>query len=414
MNTILRILLPAALLAAPALRADLIAHYDFETVNEDNGVFATDEVTSGGTDYATAGSRGVFDQNCRRLGTRSLVLADRAGDDTNGDDGAVSSNSFDWSTSDKRTVAFWMKASSTQTDPYPTMISLGAEEGNFKRFDIRLNGGNLRVEIQGSGFTTSSALADDTWHHIAVVVPDDDSTLADVKYYIDGAYVGNISGGASIETAVGPLRMGDSFHGSFRDFTGAIDDVRLYDEVLDDAAIQSLYDDGVANLPTILCYWSSSPAIAPGDSIDLNWEINPAATAASIDNGVGDILSLTTDGLGSTTVSPTSTTTYTLTVNDGTTNSTLQVTVRVVSGEIQIADVSFAGGEFSLTVEGLLPSRTYNFVYTADIADWDTDTGKAVVLATFTANATGSETLVDLPPDTDPTGFYRVEEAPAP
>jgi len=77
--------------------ADLIAHYNFDTVTESGGVFTTDEVTSSGTNFATAGVRAEFIQSCRRLGTGSLLLENRPGSDQAGSlDGALSNNTFDW------------------------------------------------------------------------------------------------------------------------------------------------------------------------------------------------------------------------------------------------------------------------------------------------------------------------------
>jgi len=70
----------AILLATGALaHAALIAHYDFDTVETSDGVSTTKEVTSGGTNFATGGSRAIFDQSSRRLGTGSLVLKNRGG-----------------------------------------------------------------------------------------------------------------------------------------------------------------------------------------------------------------------------------------------------------------------------------------------------------------------------------------------
>ena len=86
----------AALIAAGALaHADLVAHYDFDTIETSGGVSTTDEVTTGGTNFATGGSRATFDQSRRRLGTGSLVLKSVGGTEVAGNDGAVSSNTFE-------------------------------------------------------------------------------------------------------------------------------------------------------------------------------------------------------------------------------------------------------------------------------------------------------------------------------
>jgi hypothetical protein len=393
--------------------ADLIAHYNFDTVTESGGVFTTDEVTSSGTDFATAGVRAEFIQSCRRLGTGSLLLQTRPGSDQAGSlDGALSNNTFDWSSSDVRTVAFWMKAAVTQTDAQPTMVSFRSAAGlaNFQRFDVRLETGKLRVELQGGGFTATSAasLNDNNWHHVAVVVPLATSTLADVKYYIDGQLIGNMSGTASINTATSQLRMGDSLHDANRDFLGALDDVRVYNEALDDAAVLALYNDGVANIPAVLCFRGSPATIVAGQSTDILWEVDPAAVSASIDNGIGDVLTLGSQGMVN--VSPAVTTTYTLTVQRGAEVMTQSLTI-VVDPALPLTITASAfnqAGEFVVTVENLVPGQEYDFIRTTNLEDFDYELGSAFLIQGFSATAS-TRVLIDPAP---PSGkaFYRVQE----
>ena len=90
-------------------------------------------------------------------------------------------------------------------------------------------------------------------------------------------------------------------------------------------------DDGDAPAAPVISSFSASPAtITSGGSSALTWS-STGGTAASIDNGVGSV-SLS----GSKTVSPSVTTTYTLTVTGagGTRAATTAVTVAAASGEI--------------------------------------------------------------------------------
>ena len=59
---------------------------------------------------------------------------------------------------------------------------------------------------------------------------------------------------------------------------------------------------------------ADKPLIPPGEPVTLAWTLDPAVTSASIDQGIGDVMPLTSGGTGSLTVSPgpATTTTYTL------------------------------------------------------------------------------------------------------
>lgn len=398
-------------------QADLIAHYDFDTVTEADGLITSDEVTTNGNNFATAGVRADFTQSCRRLGTGSLLLQNQPGSDLAGSlDGALSNEIFDWGAtgfnSDVRTIAFWMKASITQSDTTPTMISFRSPTGvaNFQRFDVRLDAGRLRVELQGGGFTTASNLNDDTWHHVAVVVPLAESTLGDVKYYVDGQLIGKLTGTQAINTAPSQMRMGDSLHDIGRDFIGSLDDVRLYNEALDDAAVLALYDDGVANLPALLCFRPSNDTIELGEFTNLLWEVDPAVDSATIDRGIGDVLMIGAQGLVN--VSPSFTTIYTLTVQRGGEQVQQEITIFVNNADLSL-NLSAAGlnssGGFVLNAANLVPGREYNLIRTTSLEDFDHLNGNADLLELFSPTEVTRQIIDPTPPAGK--AFYRIQES---
>ncbi len=80
----------------------------------------------------------------------------------------------------------------------------------------------------------------------------------------------------------------------------------------------------------IISYQSNPITILPGGSAQLSWLISTTATAAAIDQSIGDILPLSDfNGAGTLTVTPSVNTTYTLTVNTPTANASLPATVTV-------------------------------------------------------------------------------------
>lgn len=146
-----------------------------------------------------------------------------------------------------RTVAAWIRSEGTQPNN-ATIFSYGTN-GAAERFTFRLDGsGALRLEIQTSFRYGGANLKDSAWHHVAVVVDDfnTDSTtnINEAKLYVDGVEVGSYSTGSSlaINTTAGfQPAIGNSQHNqSISGFNGAIDDVRVYDTALDDAAILAL------------------------------------------------------------------------------------------------------------------------------------------------------------------------------
>lgn len=394
---LLRTLIAALALPLP-VHASLIAHYTFE-----DGTDSTSDVSATG---ATANliNTAAMSEHCRFVGTRGLVLSGAFGSTTT-TDGAISSNSFNWGTSDVRTIVFWVKAPTVQPKSYPTMISLGNTPiSNSTRFDLRLDAGKLRAELQGGGFTTSAVLNDDRWHHVAVVVPLATAQLKDILYYVDGASVPSATGTTAINTATGPLRIGDSYQDISRDFTGIIDEVRLYDEALDLAAIQALRAADLAVAPAIRCFHSHA-AIHPGETANLKWDIATTATSAVIDQTIGDILSITTNGIGFTPVSPASDTTYTLTFDDGSGPQTHAFTVAVVPLPILTPpDLASNPGKAVLTASGLIPGRRYWLSRSTDLSTWPT-TVSTVAAVADTQSATDA---------TPPAGkaFYRLAPVP--
>jgi hypothetical protein len=79
------------------------------------------------------------------------------------------------------------------------------------------------------------------------------------------------------------------------------------------------------------------PSILQGATATLEWDVSSPATL-TINQGVGDVMSLTVDGIGFVQVAPTADTTYTLTLNGGIVATT---TIRVFTGRAAWDDLYF-------------------------------------------------------------------------
>lgn len=153
---------------------------------------------------------------------------------------------------------FWLRT--TQTGDFSPLSY--AVQNSFNEFGIIVEGANIRVTIASSQFATSDvnglALADGAWHFVAFTWQGTSG-----QFYFDGVPVGSplctdvgceldelgglpVTGPLSIR-AGGVLILGqdqDSLNGTFsatQALTGGLDEVALYDRVLSEGELQSIF-----------------------------------------------------------------------------------------------------------------------------------------------------------------------------
>jgi len=113
--------------------------------------------------------------------------------------------------------------------------------------------------------TTTTNVATDTWHHIAVVLTDSFRTV-----YFDGEMTQTKVGSPELDYSIGKLYLGWDSDGNNRAFKGDIDEVRIWSDSL---TPEQLNDNRLAvltgNEPNLIGYWNfdlNSPTVA----IDLS------------------------------------------------------------------------------------------------------------------------------------------------
>lgn len=144
-----------------------------------------------------------------------------------------------------RTISLWIKT----TWASQNLALWGPMATTSETFMVNMEGGYIRVQNwAGNRKTTSVLLNDNVWHHVVVVVPDlpVTPTIHDVQVYIDGVEetsYSNGGGGGEITTTAGlDLRIGDDGgDNAFRDYTGLMDDFRLYDAALTAEEVESVH-----------------------------------------------------------------------------------------------------------------------------------------------------------------------------
>ncbi|WP_404307435.1 LamG-like jellyroll fold domain-containing protein [Neorhodopirellula lusitana] len=233
----------------------LLARYDF-----DSGSAATDS-SGNGYDGTLQGDASVdTTTNTNQVGDGKLTL------DGSGDYVDLSANANTFSTLSEGTVATWVKFSTTG---FATIFDVSSGSAN-EFASLWVENGNVVWAITTGGspqlrMTSTATINDDQWHHVAVTSDASGNTL-----YIDGvAQTGSdivySNGDASTDvffddlTGVTSAKIGAYDIGSVGgEFTGLIDDTRIYNYALSDT---DLTDLAVINHGTAI--WRNSGDTTP-------------------------------------------------------------------------------------------------------------------------------------------------------
>ena len=201
-----------------------------------------------------------------------------------------------------RTYEAWVKTSTTDNGA----IVANGINSTSQKWIIRLDGGQLRLEINGAYVRGTTSIDDGEWHHIAVVLNNSgSSTLNDVTLYVDGA-VESLSGssntGNSINTATGQ-KLWVGMDPSNRGWSGNIDEVRVWSVVRTQNDIRNYMHLTLAGTETGLeAYYqfNESSGTSAGDKL-YGYHLTMIGSAqfgtSTVDIGVGSMAATT---LGST------------------------------------------------------------------------------------------------------------------
>lgn len=213
--------------------------------------------------------------------------------------------------------------------------------------------------VQGNNRTSSNAF-DGQWHHLVTTM----DTNGNYAVYVDGVLdpgPGINLDGYGNPTVVQPLPTTNTFFtntfvpwkweikataigGLARNatpavpITGVADDLALWTRDLTPTEVAQLYSNGIpvsllsTNPPLrINSFTADYQEVAQNGQVALRWD-TAGATTLSIDKGVGDVLPFTVSGVGSTFVTVTSNTTFTLTAGNGVLTKTAPASVTAFPG----------------------------------------------------------------------------------
>lgn len=307
-------------------QAELVAHW---TLDEGSGTTAEDSSVNNNLGTVAGGAIwSTTDLPLVPSGTTAALQMDGIDDQVNivGYKGITGTGD--------RTIAAWIRTSINSPTQNKGIVSWGANVTTQKwTFRIQASNGTqgaIRIEANGGYFVGNAVVTDGEWHHVAVTWANDGTPdIQDAKLYVDGVLDADFnsldtppSASQSVEintASSADVRIGDDFQLT-HNWDGWIDDVRIYDESLDAAAIANL----AIGIPIVADFAASEEVVEGGSPVVLSWVNDPGNDSLGIDNGVGDVLASSM-----VTVNPTTTTTYTITGTRGGKTLEQEVTVLV-------------------------------------------------------------------------------------
>ncbi len=194
----------------------------------------------------------------------SLSFANGSGVGTN-----LDATSAGISGSGAKTITAWIKTATTAEDG---IVGYSPTNGGTAGADLRLlvnAGGKLRLEANAGNFALSAnSVNDNAWHFVALVIPAGAST-GGVSFYTDGVLSAPASSGGS--TVLNTVTVGGkeillgSDGNSGRDFSGLLDDVRIYKKALSKSELDALMA-AMAVAPPVSGYAGWINGFFPGET----------------------------------------------------------------------------------------------------------------------------------------------------
>jgi hypothetical protein len=256
---------------------------------------------------------------------------------------------------DQFTITWWFRPTTLDAFDrlYETLAGTG-NDGSGIRIDLGSSPGNqVRALLRdGNGSTNTTVvnpltLSTGNWYFFALRYDSLDGTCKMTVLQDTGGPITdwNISAATTANSSLGtnaiPHNTGvfiaadDSNAASSNDFGGSIDDIAIFQTgdafgVLSDSDLAFIYNNGAlafdppAPLPTINSFTANGTDFNSGDTVTFNWNVTDA-DSVEITPGFGSV----TNPSGSTSFTASLTEVYTLTATnaEGSTSSTLQITV---------------------------------------------------------------------------------------
>ena len=163
------------------------------------------------------------------------------------------------------TISYWIQ--STEASSTECAVWMGKTGTNGSYLQTGIKEGNAYAVYRNTDFDNSVAWVNDgaiapegdgAWHHIVAVYP----STSERHVYVDGVLAASNTNTQSYYTGTNLMTVGSNKRndGLTDPFDGLIDDVQIYDEVLDDSTILAIYEAGFNDI--------ARDPLPNGDSVD--------------------------------------------------------------------------------------------------------------------------------------------------
>jgi len=157
----------------------------------------------------------------------------------------------------ERTLSCWVK---TNAKGRLLILNSASYWGKGQFFNLGINEGNLELALRPEIFTTTRNLTlnDGEWHHLAVVVPNNDAKIKDLKLFVDGNLIVDkqttkpeVSVNTSQANWMAIATQTETYKTdlvktmNMNDYVGLLDDFSLWTRALSEKDIKKLYKEGL-------------------------------------------------------------------------------------------------------------------------------------------------------------------------
>ncbi|WP_430810871.1 MULTISPECIES: LamG-like jellyroll fold domain-containing protein [unclassified Carboxylicivirga] len=157
----------------------------------------------------------------------------------------------------KRTLSCWVR---TKAKGRMLILNSGSYWGQGQFFNLSINNGNLEVALRPDIYATThnQHINDGEWHHLAVVMPDEDATIGELKLFIDGNLIEDKqcaqpdvkvntsqANWMAVATNIETYKTDLSETMGMKGYVGLLDDFCIWTGALKNTGIKQLYINGL-------------------------------------------------------------------------------------------------------------------------------------------------------------------------